>query len=182
MKATYNTITFNNIKFDDACELMGGFVEGEGDIKICEIRKGLESYLMIEKKDSNIEIISRSQRELTVIDRLNRVMEISCNVNTIRQAGSTTEKPSFTVCEFYSEPNETSIVIEVRPWSSITVHRYPVWIINGTKVYSTIGKTKEKRLPIHINFRETFENIYESQVTKSLRKLLKRNYSYVTNR
>lgn len=165
-------ITFDNLNFADACELMSGDIERVGETEVCEIQKGLQSFVLIKKKKDIIQILAKNPREIETIETLKYVKDIECTVG-VNESSTSPLEPVFTTCDFTSIDHGETLMIKIYPWSSIVVHRYPYVIEeDSVKLYMTIGKKKPKYLRIHRNFKDIFQEAFKSKVRRKLEELL----------
>ena len=174
-------IPFINIKFSNACGLLGGEYKKLGDdLAVCEIRKGLESYVIIEKQGRGIEVYTKSPRGIEHIADLDRFDHTFCDV----AVDIVDETPIGSLCEFYKKVNKlnredftdngSALGVTVEPPRSIIVskHFLAVRSKDGMVIpLSFRNKDKVVRLRIHKNFRDAFETIYRRRVEDEMREI-----------
>lgn len=156
---------YEGIDFKDACKLMGGRLKDEGDLRVCQIKRGLESFLLVEKENKKVEVISESPRKMEEIAGLKELKDITCTVMF-----SDTGLPEATKCFFVGEDKKKphAININIYPTTGITVHKYPIMNVKGMTVLSTIGDVKEWRAEINPSFRDIFSSIYLENAVSAL--------------
>lgn len=174
IRQSVRTVSFSGLKLKDACGLLGGEFEDLGNLKVCEIKKGLESYFLIEKENSHIEFLSKNPREIRVITELNGVTDITCEVSL-----DNTNNPLETSCIFYKKGADVNsanikdegeaVVVDINVPRSITVHKYDAQRTkDGDYLLLTFSEKVSERLGITPNFREFFKEIYSQRVKSTL--------------
>ena len=181
-------IPFFDIKFRDACGLLGGRYKDLGDdLKVCEVQKGLASYVVIEKQGRGIEVYTKSPKGIEHIADLDRIDHTFCYV----AVDLLEDTPLGSVCNFYKElrklsredyvSNGEDMNVTVEPPRSIVVSRVYLAVRDkeGRIIPIVFGhRNIIRRIKVNPSFRGAFKEIYEETVKKELdrieREILKR--------